>query len=161
MYAMKHLYLQSTQLAGREGLSRVRNPADFLCMHAVCSLGRHFACMQCIPITLPTRDALSGQAFRLYANSLGRLLCTRFHAKPLIPRVRYPHTPQAVKTTYIICQKKSTYYKNLRKKIEKSGFFNKKDSKKKRIGPKRLTRKLAASRLPGPQATTTHLHNEP
>ena len=57
--------------------------------------------------------------------------------------------------------KKIDLLQKFEKKIEKSGFFNKKDSKKKRIGPKRLTRKLAASRLPGPQATTTHLHNEP
>ena len=116
VYVMLRLFFAYMRFYTYTDISRARNSFSLFCMHAVLCPESLFACLQYILAASGARETIPGLAFRVYANLHGHILYTRTFLQELIPRVRNPHTPQAVKTTYIICPKKSTYYKNLRKK---------------------------------------------
>lgn len=123
VFAMLPPVFAYTRNYSRAGIPRARKPSCPPLVHARLRLNRGFACTQIFTGTSCTRVLFPRSSSRVYVK---------------------PNHRRQIKTTYIICQKKSTYYKNLRKKIEKSGFFNKKDSKKKRIDPKRTHTEISS-----------------
>ena len=102
VYAMLPPVFAYTRNYSRAGIPRVRKSSCPPLVHARLRLNRGFACTQIFTGTSCTRVLFSRSSFRVYAK---------------------PNHRRQIKTTYIICQKKSTYYKNLRKKNKKNEIF--------------------------------------
>ena len=135
VYVMLRLFFTYMRFYTYTDISRARNSLSLFCMHAVLCPESLFACLQYILAASGAREHVSKPRFRVYAK---------------------PNHRRQIKTTYIICPKKSTYYKNLRKKTKKRDFLIEKIKIQ-----QNHARNSSQSGSDRHYPTTNHLHNEP